>query len=138
MKIKKLKLKNFRNYEFLDLEFDDQTNIFYGNNAQGKTNILEAIFFMIIGKSFRTSKEKEVISLSKENAYIKGEFKKKYRDIEIEIYFNSSHKKSIKIDKLTVPIIDFPINFVPNLYKAIINNGIFKIILATPSGILKK
>ncbi len=44
LKINSLKLKNFRNYDLLNLEFDGSTNIFYGNNAQGKTNILEAVY----------------------------------------------------------------------------------------------
>jgi len=102
MYIKKLTLKDYRSYQNKEFEFSDKVNILVGKNAQGKTNIVEAIFFMIIGKSFKTSKEKEVISWTKENAYIKGEFQKKYRDVDIEFFFNTSRKKSIKIDGLSI------------------------------------
>ena len=51
MKIENLKLKNFRNYSDLDIQFNDRLNIIIGNNAQGKTNILEAIYFLSITKS---------------------------------------------------------------------------------------
>ena len=63
MNINKIKLKNFRNYTEQEIELDPHINVFYGDNAQGKTNILEAIFISGFGKSFRTSKEKEMIKL---------------------------------------------------------------------------
>ena len=66
MLITNLKLKNFRNYEELNLEFNKNINIFYGNNAQGKTNIIESIFLCAIGKSFRTNKDKELIKFEKD------------------------------------------------------------------------
>lgn len=98
MQIKELTLKKYRSYEDKKIEFSPRVNVIVGKNALGKTNILEAIFFMIIGKSFRTSHEKEVIKWQNENGYIKGEFEKKYREIEIEMFFSSLHKKAIKID----------------------------------------
>ena len=61
MKIKQLKLKNYRNYESLELKLDDLTNIFYGDNAQGKTNILEAIYLCGTTKSHRGTKDKDLI-----------------------------------------------------------------------------
>ena len=102
MHIKKLTLKDYRSYSEREFEFSDNVNILVGKNAQGKTNILEAIFFMVIGKSFKTSKEKEVITWGQENAYIKGEFEKKYREVELEFFFNKDHKKSIKIDGVSI------------------------------------
>lgn len=102
MQIKKLTLKDYRSYSNKTFEFCDKVNILVGKNAQGKTNVLEAIFFMVIGKSFKTSKEKEVVLWDKESAYIKGEFSKKYRDIDIEFFFNKTHKKSIKIDGISI------------------------------------
>ncbi len=77
MLIKSLRLKDFRSYKNRTFNFSDGLNIIVGKNAQGKTNILEAIFFMIIGKSFRTSKEKEVIKWEEDGGKIEGEFKKK-------------------------------------------------------------
>ena len=61
MLITELELQNFRNYEKQKIEFNNNINIFYGDNAQGKTNIIESIFISAFGKSFRTSKEKELI-----------------------------------------------------------------------------
>lgn len=64
-------LKNFRNYEEEKIVFDKKINIFLGENAQGKTNILESLFVMGLGKSFRTNKDSEMIGFDKEFCYIK-------------------------------------------------------------------
>ena len=76
MNINKIKLKNFRNYTEQEIELNPHINVFYGDNAQGKTNILEAIFISGFGKSFRTSKEKEMIKLGEEK-YNKMQFYRK-------------------------------------------------------------
>lgn len=102
MFIKSLKLKSYRSYENFEFEFDDGLNILVGKNAQGKTNVLEAIFFAIIGKSFKTSKEKEVIKWNSQNAYVDAIFQKKYREVEVELFFDNAHKKTIKIDKIAI------------------------------------
>lgn len=102
MYIKKLTLKDYRSYKNKSFEFSEKVNILVGKNAQGKTNVLEAIFFMILGKSFKTTKEKEVVAWEKENSYIKGEFQKKYRDVEIEMFFDKNHKKTVKIDGIGI------------------------------------
>ena len=62
MKLKAIELKNFRNYEELKLDFHPNLNIFLGQNAQGKTNILEAIYYCAFAKSHRTSKDRELIN----------------------------------------------------------------------------
>lgn len=100
--IKNLTLKDYRSHKNEHFEFHPKFNVLVGKNAQGKTNILEAIFFAVIGKSFRTSKEKEVISWGEENAYVGAEFERKYRETKIELFFNESHKKTIKIDTLPI------------------------------------
>ena len=102
MYIKSLKLKDYRSYKDIDFKFNEKLNIFVGKNAQGKTNALEAIFFAVIGKSFKTSKEKEIIRWNCNKAYIKADFQKKYRETEVELFFNKEHKKSIKIDGITI------------------------------------
>lgn len=102
MQISRLTLKDFRSYEDRIFEFTPQVNVIVGKNARGKTNILEAIFYMVLGKSFRTSHEKDVVRWNSENGYIKGEFKKKYRDIDIEMFFSSLRKKAIKIDGIGI------------------------------------
>ncbi|MBE5820027.1 MAG: DNA replication/repair protein RecF [Clostridiales bacterium] len=89
MYIKKIKLENFRNYTEQEIEFDKNVNIIYGDNAQGKTNILEAIFLCSLGKSFRTNKDKELININKENA-----------NVEIEIQTTNREKKiNLKIEE---------------------------------------
>ena len=66
MYIEKVILNNFRNYGEQIVEFNKNINVIYGDNAQGKTNILEAIFYLLLENLFRTSKEKELIKLDKE------------------------------------------------------------------------
>ncbi|MBE7074181.1 MAG: DNA replication/repair protein RecF [Clostridiales bacterium] len=102
MYIKNLTLKDYRSYKNKTFKFCENVNVLVGKNAQGKTNVLEAIFFMVLGKSFKTSKEKEVITWQKDNAYIKGEFQKKYREVKIELFFDKNCKKSIKIDEISI------------------------------------
>ncbi len=84
MYIKKIKIQNFRNYENQEIELEKNINIFYGDNAQGKTNILEAIFVSAFGKSFRTNKEKEMIKRKEEFATIEIEYQKKDRDGKVK------------------------------------------------------
>ena len=71
MIIKSLELADFRNYETLNISFDEGTNILYGDNAQGKTNILEAIYVSSTTKSHKGSKDKEIINFNKEEAHIR-------------------------------------------------------------------
>ena len=61
MWIKNIKIKNFRNYNQEEINLEKNINIFYGKNAQGKTNIIEAIFLCSLGKSFRAKKDNEMI-----------------------------------------------------------------------------
>lgn len=79
MYIKKIKLINFRNYKEEQIELDKEINIFHGENAQGKTNILEAVFLCAIGKSFRAKKEKELINLEEKMAKVEIEYEKEDR-----------------------------------------------------------
>ena len=96
MYIKKIKLENFRNYEKKEIEFDKNVNIIYGDNAQGKTNILEAIFVCSLGKSFRTNKDKELINKNKE--YSKLEMISQKEDREVKINFEIKDKKKFYIN----------------------------------------
>ena len=96
MYIESIKLENFRNYDLQEIEFDKNVNIIYGDNAQGKTNILEAIFICSLGKSFRTNKEKELINKIKE--YCKVEMVSKKEDRKIKINFEMQEKKKFFIN----------------------------------------
>ncbi len=102
MKLQKLTLKNYRNYSSQEFEFSDGLNVLLGKNAQGKTNILESIFYAVIGRSFKTSKDKEVILWGQDRALIKAEFERKYRDVDIEITFDKAAKKTIKVDGISI------------------------------------
>ncbi len=83
MYIKKITLTDFRNYENQEIVFDKNLNIIYGNNAQGKTNILEAIFLVAMGKSFRAKKDKELIKFGKNLAKVEVEYQTIDRDGKI-------------------------------------------------------
>ena len=74
MWIKRIKISNFRNYQQEEIELGKNINILYGENAQGKTNIIEAIFLSSMGKSFRAKKDKEMICLNSEKANIEIEY----------------------------------------------------------------
>ncbi len=89
MYIKRITLTNFRNYEKQIIEFDKDLNIIYGNNAQGKTNIIEAIFLSAMGKSFRAKKDKDLIRFGAENAKIEVEFQKIDRDGNISVLIDN-------------------------------------------------
>ena len=102
MKIKQLKLKNYRNYDLLDLEFDSSTNIFYGDNAQGKTNILEAIFLSGTSKSHKGSKDFEMISFNNEEAHIKTIITRKDIDYRIDMHIKKNKAKGLAINGVPV------------------------------------
>lgn len=86
MIIQSLKLKNFRNYELLNLEFHPVTNIFHGDNAQGKTNILEAVYLAGTTKSHRGTKDRDMISFGKEESHIEVEVLKNGVPFRIDIH----------------------------------------------------
>ena len=100
MWINKIKINNFRNYKDLEIELNKGTNIFYGENAQGKTNIIEAIFLCSIGKSFRTNKDKELIKFDEENCAVEIYFEKSDRDGNISI--NIGERKNIFVNKIKI------------------------------------
>ena len=100
MWIKDIKIKNFRNYENEKIELNKNINIFYGQNAQGKTNIIESIYLCSIGKSFRTNKEKELIKFDKENCSVEIDFEKSDRDGNV--YINIGDKKNVLVNKIKI------------------------------------
>lgn len=102
MKIKSVKLKNYRNYSSLDLKFASNLVVLTGRNAQGKTNILEAIYFSALGKSFRAVKDKEIIKWNEETSKAEIEIENRFRNKKIEFFLSKNQKKSIKIDKLSI------------------------------------
>ncbi len=101
MYIKELELKNFRNYDEIHLEFNKNINFIIGDNAQGKTNLLEAIFMSSISKSFRTSKDFEMIRFGKDYCMIKIYAEKELFPVNIEIKIDKNKGKFIKIDGIS-------------------------------------
>lgn len=100
MIIKSIELSNFRNYESLDLNFDYGTNILYGNNAQGKTNILEAVSVSGTTRSHKGSKDKEMIRFGEEEAHIKTVVNKKDMDYQIDVHMKKNKTKGIAVNKV--------------------------------------
>lgn len=101
MYIKQLSLTDFRNYDQLNIDLDYGINIFRGDNAQGKTNILEAIYLCATARSHRTHKEKEIIKWGKESSHVTLKVKKKYTEDSIDFHLSQKSKTAL-INKLPI------------------------------------
>jgi DNA replication and repair protein RecF len=97
-----LKLKNYRNYDLLELDFDPSTNILYGDNAQGKTNILESIYMCGTTKSHRGTKDRDMIRFGQEEAHIEAVIDKKGVPFEIDIHLKNNSPKGVAINKMPI------------------------------------
>lgn len=102
MIVRSLELKDYRNYEQLNLLFDDGINILYGENAQGKTNILEAIYLGGTTKSHRGSKDREIIRFNKDEAHVRVNIEKNQVSHRIDMHLKNNKAKGVAID--TIPI----------------------------------
>ena len=102
MIIKSIELQNFRNYEDLNISFDEGTNIFYGDNAQGKTNILEAAYLSGTTKSHKCSKDKEMIRFGEQEAHIRTVVVKKDKEYQIDMHLKNNRSKGIAINKVPI------------------------------------
>ena len=100
MWISKIKLNNFRNYENQEIELSEGINLFYGENAQGKTNIIESIFLCSVGRSFRTRKDQELIKFNEEKSFVEIDFNKSDRDGKIKIEIGN--KKNISVNGIKI------------------------------------
>ncbi len=98
MIIKSLELADFRNYDNLHIDFSEGTNILYGDNAQGKTNILEAIYLSATTKSHKGSKDKDIVNFNKEEAHIRTCLEKDGIDVRIDMHLRKNKTKGIAID----------------------------------------
>lgn len=130
MHIQSLKLNNFRNYESLKIEFSKNFNIIYGDNGQGKTNILEAIFLCSSGRSHRTSKDIELLKINENGYFIEVLFRKEDMDASIEVLFRKDEKKKIKINQIPIKKIG---NLMGNLNTVIFSPEDLLIIKEGPS-----
>lgn len=127
MIVKKVELSNFRNYKLLKLDLDEKTNILYGNNAQGKTNILESIYVCSTTKSHRTNGDAELINLDSGEAHIKLYLEKNNREQRIDIHLRKNKTKGIAINGI-------PIKKASELF------GLFNVVIFSPEDleIIKK
>ncbi len=122
MKLKSLKLENFRNYGALNLDLSDGVTIFLGENAQGKTNLLESIAFLALGKSFRAGNFMEVLGWERPHGRIKGTLEQDGKEKSLEVFFEREprRKKIKKQGKISEPK-----DFI----------GTFKVVLFTPDSL---
>ena len=88
-------IKNYRNYEKLELSFEDKVNVIIGENAQGKTNLMEAIYVLAMAKSHRTSNDRELIRWDEDFGQIKGNYKKKQFFVFGIKYFEKGKKAKL-------------------------------------------
>ena len=102
MNIRSIELKNFRNYENLEISFDEGTNILFGDNAQGKTNILEAAYMSGTTKSHKGSRDKEMIRFGEEEAHLKTVVMRGGREYQIDMHLKKNRAKGIAIDKIPI------------------------------------
>lgn len=102
MFIKRLQMLNYRNYDTLDINLVPNVNVFMGDNAQGKTNILEGIYYCAFARSNRTSKDRELINWKAENAFVSVTVDKERLDKRIDISILKDGKKAIRINKVKI------------------------------------
>ena len=102
MNIRSIELKNFRNYENLEISFDEGTNILFGDNAQGKTNILEATYMSGTTKSHKGSRDREMIRFGEEEAHLKTVVVRGGREYQIDMHLKKNRAKGIAIDKIPI------------------------------------
>ncbi|NBK90625.1 DNA replication/repair protein RecF [bacterium 1XD21-13] len=102
MIIKSIELKNFRNYRELKLIFDEKTNIFYGDNAQGKTNILEAVYLSGTTKSHKGSRDRDMILFGEQEGHLRTLVQKGSMDYRIDIHLKKNKTKGIAVNGVPI------------------------------------
>ena len=102
MKIKKIALTNFRNYASQTVSLGDNLNVIIGKNAQGKTNLLESVFLCAIGRSPRTTKDKDLIEWNSQFAKVELDVSRKVGNSNIELFLFRNQNKAVKINKIGI------------------------------------
>ena len=100
MIIKSVDLKNFRNYKNLSVEFNSGTNILFGNNAQGKTNLLEALYMSGTSKSYKGVRDRELIKFNENDAHIKTIVEKKKIEYRIDVHLRRNQSKGVALNQI--------------------------------------
>lgn len=102
MMIHSLELQDFRNYEKLKIDFAEHTNILYGDNAQGKTNILEALYLCATSRSHRNSRDREMIRFGCEECHIRTKIIKNQVENQIDIHLKKNRSKGIAVNRVPI------------------------------------
>ena len=102
MIVESVELKDYRNYEFLDMNFNEHVNIIYGDNAQGKTNILESIYMCSTSKSHRGSKDREIIRFGEDESHIKLNVLKHGMKYRIDMHLKKNKTKGIAVNGIPI------------------------------------
>lgn len=102
MFVKSLELKNFRNYDDLSIIFDEDNNILFGDNAQGKTNTLEAIYVCGTTKSHKGCKDKELIKIGENESHIRLIVNKNGIDRKVDMHLRKNKTKGVAIDGIPI------------------------------------
>ena len=102
MIIKNIKISNFRNYSHIETGFSENLNLIIGENGQGKTNLIEAIYMLSIGRSFRTNKDKDMMMFEQNSTYICSNIVSMGRNYKIEIKLGKDIKKAVKINSIAI------------------------------------
>ena len=102
MFVESIELKNYRNYDSAEVEFSPGVNIFFGDNAQGKTNLLEAVYLSTTSRSHRGSKDKELIRFGEEESHIRLRFRKKELSHQLDLHLKQKKSKGLAIDNVPI------------------------------------
>ena len=102
MIIQSIELNNFRNYENLQISFDEGTNILFGDNAQGKTNILEAVYVCSTTKSHKGSKDKEIVRFGEEESHIKMTVRRDGIPYRIDMHLKKNRTKGVAVNGVPI------------------------------------
>ena len=102
MIIESVDLKDYRNYKILNMNFNPQINIIYGDNAQGKTNILEALYVCATSRSHKGSKDREMIRMGSDEAHIKLNVKKNGLPYRIDMHLKKNKSKGIAVNGIPI------------------------------------
>ena len=102
MFIESIELKNYRNYGELHMDFDPGTNVLYGDNAQGKTNILEAVYVCATTKSHRGSKDREIIEFGEDESHIKMQLRKDDVPYRIDMHLKKNKTKGVAVNGIDI------------------------------------
>lgn len=102
MKVTEIAVSNYRNLARQTVRPNEQLNIFTGDNAQGKTNLVESVYLCCIGKSPRTDKDKDLICWGKDKAFVRVRYQCRYGDGDITITLNAGSKKQIAVNSVQI------------------------------------